>query len=99
MLPHVLRALYRREPVSSFICITGAVDLALGAMSEQWSLFSLGLGMVGVAIALRLRNQDSSSQNQQPPWATPNPPRYLPPSQRNPLPKLETSDQENNNPG
>ena len=49
----ILRSPYRKEPITSFAVTVGAVDAAIGGATSSWSLFSLGLGMVGVAIALR----------------------------------------------
>ena len=49
----VLRSVYRKEPVVSFVVTIGAVDAAIGGLNERWSLMALGLGMVGSALILR----------------------------------------------
>lgn len=51
--PRFLRAAYRKEPISSFIVIVGAVDAVIGGAGERWSLLTFGLMMVLIAIALR----------------------------------------------
>lgn len=51
--PRLLKSAYRREPISSFAIIVGAVDAVIGGVDERWSLLAFGLGTVGVAIALR----------------------------------------------
>src|ERR687886_91783 len=53
LLPRILKAAYRKEPISSFIVIVGAVDAVLGGVGERWSLLSFGLMMVVLAVALR----------------------------------------------
>jgi hypothetical protein len=49
----ILRAPYRKEPITSFAVTVGAVDTAIGGLSTSWSLFSFGLGTVGIALAIR----------------------------------------------
>lgn len=49
----VLRSAYRKEPISSFIVIVGAVDAVIGGVGERWSLLSFGLMMMVLAVALR----------------------------------------------
>lgn len=51
--PRFLRSAYRKEPISSFIVIVGAVDAVIGGAGERWSLLTFGLMMVLIAIALR----------------------------------------------
>ncbi|HEY9616714.1 MAG TPA: hypothetical protein V6C64_07735 [Microcoleaceae cyanobacterium] len=46
----MLKSFYRRQPVVSFVVTAGAVDAAIGGLSEHWSLLFLGLGAVGGAI-------------------------------------------------
>jgi hypothetical protein len=46
------KSIYRREPILSFVATAGAVNIAIGGLSEHWMLMSMGLGSVGVAIAL-----------------------------------------------
>lgn len=49
----MLRSIYRKEPISSFMFTVGAVDAVIGGGNAHWTLMALGLGTVGVAIALR----------------------------------------------
>ncbi len=51
--PRFLKSAYRKEPISSFIVIVGAVDAVIGGVGERWSLLSFGLMMVVLAVALR----------------------------------------------
>jgi hypothetical protein len=43
LLPRILKAAYRKEPISSFIVIVGAVDAVIGGVGERWSLLSFGI--------------------------------------------------------
>lgn len=52
-----LKSVYRKEPILSFLVIAGAVNVAIGGLSEHWSLMSVGLSVVGVAIALGVRQR------------------------------------------
>jgi hypothetical protein len=84
-VPRFLRALYRKEPISSFIVLVGAVDMVMGGVGERWSLFSLGLVVTLLAVALRWWQ----GQKKQEIVAEHKPRRYLPPSSsRQPLPML-----------
>jgi hypothetical protein len=38
----------------SFIITIGAVDAAIGGLSEHWSLMTVGVGMIGMAVGMRL---------------------------------------------
>ena len=49
----VLKSAYRKEPISSFIIIVGAVDAVIGGVGERWSLLTFGLMMVALAVAVR----------------------------------------------
>lgn len=51
--PKILKSAYRKEPISSFIVIVGAVDAVIGGVGERWSLLTFGLMMVVIAVALR----------------------------------------------
>jgi hypothetical protein len=51
--PRILKSAYRKEPISSFIVIVGAVDAVIGGVGERWSLLSFGLMMVVLAVAIR----------------------------------------------
>jgi hypothetical protein len=48
-----LKSVYRKEPILSFVATAGVVNVAIGALTEHWSLLAVGTGTVGVAIALR----------------------------------------------
>jgi hypothetical protein len=48
-----LKSAYRKEPITSFMAIAGAVDVAIGGLDRSWSLLFFGVSLVGVAIALR----------------------------------------------
>lgn len=85
LIPRFLRVFYRKEPISSFILVVGAVNLVLGGVGQRWSLFSLGLVVAMIAVGLRWwQGQKSTaiaSKHQ--------PQRFLPPSSsRPPLPML-----------
>lgn len=88
LLPRFLRAAYRKEPISSFIIIVGAVDATIGGVGERWSLFSFGVMMVVVAIALRWwQSQRQEAELAQQPVT-----HYLPPTSSRPaLPMLNTA--------
>ncbi len=49
----MFRSVYRQEPILSFAATAGAVNVAIGGLSEHWSLLAVGVGTVGVAIGLR----------------------------------------------
>lgn len=51
--PRILKSAYRKEPISSFIIIVGAVDAVIGGVGEHWSLLTFGLTMVVLAAAVR----------------------------------------------
>jgi hypothetical protein len=48
-----LKSAYRKEPITSFMAIAGAVDVAIGGIDRSWSLLFFGVSLVGVAIAIR----------------------------------------------
>lgn len=81
----VLKSAYRKEPVSSFIIIVGAVDAVIGGVGERWSLLSFGLIMVVLAVALRWwQNQRKETELADQPVT-----HFLPPSPSQPaLPQL-----------
>ncbi|MDX2231672.1 MAG: hypothetical protein NW220_18705 [Leptolyngbyaceae cyanobacterium bins.349] len=84
-----LKSIYRKEPVVGFLVTAGAVNVAIGTLSEHWSLMSVGLSVVGVAIALRVRQMQT---RRRPVSAPPRPPVYvLPPSSSGGLPMLSVS--------
>jgi hypothetical protein len=53
LLPRFLKLAYRREPISSFIVIVGAVDTVIGGAQARWSLFAFGLIMLVMAALVR----------------------------------------------
>jgi hypothetical protein len=86
IFPAVLKRLYRKEPISSFIIVVGAVDALLGGFNEINTLMILGLLTSGLAIGYRwwciqqVENKLDLKSKQ----------LYLPPSpDRQPLPNLE----------
>ncbi|MBO9999691.1 MAG: hypothetical protein J7641_11930 [Cyanobacteria bacterium SID2] len=85
----IFRAIYRKEPISSFVLTVGAVDAALGGLGGSGSLLVFGLGTVGAAMALRWW-QIQRHENRQPETAAPE--YALPPSRASqPLPRLHPS--------
>lgn len=88
LLPRILKAAYRKEPISSFIVIVGAVDAVIGGVGERWSLLSFGLMMMVLAIALRWWQ----SQRRETELADQPVTHYLPPSSSRPaLPILSAA--------
>ncbi len=84
----LLKSAYRKERISSFVVIVGAVDAVIGGVDQRWGLLSFGLGTVGAVIALRWW-QLQSSQAELPPQT---PKYYLPShSSRTALPILTAS--------
>lgn len=85
IFPRFLRVAYRKEPLSSFILLVGAVDVALGGVSQRWTLLSLGTMVVITALVMRwLQIQKAKAIT-----AEETPRYYLPPSPpRQPLPTL-----------
>jgi hypothetical protein len=89
IFPTVLKRIYRKEPISSFLIVVGAVDAVLGGVNEIGTLMILGLLTSGLSIGYRWwciqqaeTRQDLKSKQ-----------LYLPPSSnRNPLPNLDRRD-------
>lgn len=83
-----LKSAYRKEPISSFIIIVGAVDTLIGGVGERWTLLSFGLMMVVLAAALRWwQTQRRESELSEQPVT-----HFLPPSSsRPPLPMLSAT--------
>jgi hypothetical protein len=93
-LHRVLRSVYRKEPISSFILTMGAVDVAIGGLGSHWSLFSLGLGIVSLAIVLRWWQLQRLQEPDVEPAPESSDYYYLPPSASPPvLPKLRADRQ------
>jgi hypothetical protein len=53
IFPTFLKRLYRKEPISSFLIVVGAVDAVLGGVNEIGTLMILGLMTSGLAIGYR----------------------------------------------
>jgi len=83
-----LKLVYRKEPIVSFLVIAGTVNVAIGGLSEHWSLMSVGLSVVGVAIALGVRQQLRPRRPMQTPKR---PPAYALPPAADALPLLSLS--------
>jgi hypothetical protein len=85
LLPRFLKVAYRKEPISSFILIVGAVDAVIGGVGSRWSLLSFGVMMVVLAALLRWWQ----TQKAQATFSEETARHYLPPSSsRAPLPML-----------
>ena len=88
-LPPVLKRLYRKEPISGFLIIVGAVDTVLGGVNEIGTLMIFGLLTSGISLGYRWwciqqAKTKLDFQSKQ---------LYLPPSSnRNPLPTLDRRD-------
>ncbi|MDY6936633.1 MAG: hypothetical protein SWY16_03115 [Cyanobacteriota bacterium] len=52
-LHRILKSAYRKEPISSFILLVGAVDVAISGANGSGSLFAFGTGTIAIAIAIR----------------------------------------------
>jgi hypothetical protein len=87
IFPTVLKRLYRKEPISSFIIVVGAVDAVLGGVNEVGTLMILGLLTSGLAIGYRwwcIQQAETSLDRKSKQL-------YLPPSEnRMPLPNLDS---------
>jgi len=72
------RSAYRKEPLTGFVLIVGAVDSVIGGVSEHWSLFGVGallaLGALGLRWQQLHRHRDRQERQR--------PARYLPPAAR-----------------
>lgn len=85
----VLKPLYRKEPISSFVLTVGAVDVAIGGLGSYGSLLLLGTGTVATAIALRWW-QIQRAERDRPQEAVAE--YCLPPSHEDvPLPRLKST--------
>ena len=89
IFPPVLKRLYRKEPISSFLIVVGAVDAVLGGVNGIGTLMILGLLTSGLSLGYRWwciqqaeTKLDFKSKQ-----------LYLPPSSNhNPLPNLDRRD-------
>ncbi len=78
ILTQMFKFAYRKEPISNFVLIVGAVDAVIGSLGNHGALLGLGLGLVSVAIALRWQ---SIQRRRAVILDEPNAPiRYLPPA-------------------
>ena len=86
-LSRSLRTVYSREPTATFIFFMALADVALGGLSEQWTLFSLGLLMIAMAGLIRWFRQRKTRKS----FIYSSPRRYLNPSNHDliPLPPLK----------
>jgi hypothetical protein len=85
IFPTFLKRLYRKEPISSFIIIVGAVDAVLGGVNAIGTLTILGFLTSGAAIGYRwwcIQQAESAADRQSKQL-------YLPSSDRAPLPNLD----------
>lgn len=79
--PRIFKSAYRKEPISSFIVIVGAVDAVMGGVGERWTLLSFGLMMVVLAIAIRWWQSQRRETNLAEQPVT----HYLPPASSRPV--------------
>lgn len=49
----MLKTIYRREPIFSFIVTIALVNAVIGGLSTQWVLMALGLATTGVSVGWR----------------------------------------------
>jgi hypothetical protein len=87
IFPTVLKRLYRKEPISSFLIVVGAVDAVLGGVNEIGTLMILGLLTSGAAVGYRwwcIQQSETALTRKSKQL-------YLPPSSnRSPLPNLDS---------
>ncbi len=90
LLVKLLRAIYRKEPISGFILILGLTDALLGGFEGRWSLFSVGLIITLTGILMRWLQTQRVQTQRVPNTIRAKPARYrLPPSTSAiPLPPL-----------
>mgnify|MGYP005839259695 CR=1 FL=1 len=53
IIPRFFKVAYRKEPLSSFILVIGAVDAVIGGVGQRWTLLSLGVFTVVIAMLVR----------------------------------------------
>jgi hypothetical protein len=95
IFPTVLKRLYRKEPISSFLIVVGAVDAVIGGVNEIGTLMILGLLTSGISVGYRwwciqqAETRSDPSQSKQRHRKSKQ--LYLPPSSaRTPLPNLDS---------
>jgi hypothetical protein len=83
--PRFLKRAYRKDPISSFILVVGAVDSVIGGVWEKSTLLSSGLVVILLSVILRYWKTQKAQH-----LVTKDPPRgYLLLSpMRSPLPRL-----------
>jgi hypothetical protein len=82
-----LKVVYRKEPIVSFLVTAGLVNVAIGGLTEHWSLMSVGLSVVGIAIALGVRQMQTRRRPLEP--RDRRPAYALPPARAASLPMLD----------
>lgn len=50
---HVLRTIYRKEPMTAFILTAGAMNVAIGSIDQSPSLLVFGFSTVTIGLILR----------------------------------------------
>lgn len=60
IIPRFLKVAYRKERLSSFILVIGAVDAVIGGVGARWTLLSLGVFTVAIAILVRWLQQQQA---------------------------------------
>lgn len=95
IFPTVLKRLYRKEPISSFLIVVGAVDAVIGGVNEIGTLMILGLLTSGVSVGYRWwciqQSETRSDPSQSKQRYRKSKQLYLPPSaHRTPLPDLDS---------
>lgn len=81
-----VKSIYRKEPLISFLITGGAINVALGSVTEHWSLMSVGLSVVGIAIALWVQQSHRRQRADLMPRRTSS--YILPPAKSTSLPPL-----------
>ncbi|MBD1846375.1 hypothetical protein H6F89_23720 [Cyanobacteria bacterium FACHB-63] len=72
---HVLRTIYRKEPISAFILTAGMMNVAIGGIDQRTSLIVFGFSTVTIALILRWW---SLSRRPEPVRVTPSRPGQVP---------------------
>ncbi|TVQ49225.1 MAG: hypothetical protein EA365_00560 [Gloeocapsa sp. DLM2.Bin57] len=60
IIPRFFKVAYRKEPLSSFILVIGAVDAVIGGVGQRWTLLSLGVFTVFIAMLVRWLQQQQA---------------------------------------
>jgi hypothetical protein len=85
LFPKFLKTVYGKEPLTGFLLILGATDVAIGGLDGQWTLLSFGIIIVLTAAGLRWWQIQKAKSN----LVKENSKYFLPPSSsRSPLPLL-----------